>query len=244
MISKFIKNLQIIIYVINVIVVLLSAVLLTMTNMPLEGSNKIIYASNLSNENNSESSLWVPIPLRTLSQKSAGLTGGEGMQMVFGIKYAPSDPNIVYAIGDTSQVWKSTDGGDSWSRKSNGFLSKGGISIGIQPNDANTVFVAGSLHAIDWVTPPKAIEGIFRTKDGGDNWKLVKKTSYARDHANDLFAFAEKNIVYAATQELGILVSLDGGDNWQSVTTTKDTKFLLDTKITDIKKHPKNNEIF
>ncbi|MBI5043429.1 MAG: hypothetical protein HZC10_06305 [Nitrospirae bacterium] len=50
---------------------------------------------------------WTPIPLTSAKQKQEGLAGGEGMQMVFGIAYAPSNPNVVYIVSDTSQVWKS-----------------------------------------------------------------------------------------------------------------------------------------
>jgi len=60
---------------------------------------------------------WKSVPLRTQAQKDAGLSGGEGMQMVHSISYAPSNPEIVYFVSDTSQVWKSTDSGNSWQYK-------------------------------------------------------------------------------------------------------------------------------
>jgi len=51
------------------------------------------------------------MPLRTPEQKSAGLPGGEGMQQIYDLAYSPSNPSIVYLGVDTSQVWKSIDGG-------------------------------------------------------------------------------------------------------------------------------------
>ncbi len=56
---------------------------------------------------------WQQMPLRTQAMKDAGLFGGEGFQCVFDVEYAPSDPSRVYALVDTSQVWRSDDGGNS-----------------------------------------------------------------------------------------------------------------------------------
>ncbi|MCC6221723.1 MAG: hypothetical protein IT291_10835 [Deltaproteobacteria bacterium] len=109
------------------------------------------------------------MPLRSAAQKAAGFQGGEGFQAVQDIKYAPSDPTILYMIIDTTGPWKSTNGGASWQPLINGFGSVGGQSLGIHPTDPDTVFVAGSNMAEGW-TVPGEVKGIFRTTDGGSNW--------------------------------------------------------------------------
>src|SRR5574337_1149113 len=145
--------------------------------------SKLVYASE-----------WKAVPIRSLNQKNANMPGGEGMQMVQSIAYAPSNPDIVYLVSDTSQVWKSTDGGKTWNIKHKGFYANGGLSVAVDPCNENIVFVAGSIgYPIERYKPTNPLCGIFRTTDGGDNWKFVKKTLFFKrengDNGGKYFAF-------------------------------------------------------
>ncbi|MEK7234702.1 MAG: LamG-like jellyroll fold domain-containing protein [Elusimicrobiota bacterium] len=167
------------------------------------------------------SSPWKPIPLRSQVQKDAGLAGGEGMQMIYSISYAPSNPNVAYFAVDTSQVWKSVDGGNSWISKRNGFRSLGGVSLAVDPKDENTVFVSGSVHRADGTFVSAVVDGIYRTTDGGDTWQLVYQTDYYRDREGQHFVFdpdsfngSRHQTIYAASHTKGVLKSTDGGMTW------------------------------
>ena len=181
---------------------------------------------------------WIPIPLASSSQRQQGLMGGEGMQMIFGITYAPNNPDIVYMVSDTSQVWKSTDGGKTWNMEHNGFLSNGGISIAVDPKNENIVFVAGSHSGNHKNISPA--DGIYRTLDGGQNWTLVKKTPYFRGKEGTHFAFNERastdkqtKVIYAGTHIDGLLKSFDGGTTWNYLG-------LKGNRIFDVEINPKN----
>lgn len=177
---------------------------------------------------------WEQVPLRTIKQKDAGFMGGEGMQMIWGLSYAPTNSNIVYLASDTSQVWKSEDGGASWQLKNRGFLANGGVSLAVDPNDENFVLVAGSQ--LDSGTDDQA-DGIYRTQNGGESWELVYPTAYYRMEpmkGGVHFAFTEENTIYAGTHEDGLLKSVDGGDTWNSLNVLKDDGIL------DVKAHPQN----
>lgn len=183
-------------------------------------------------------SKWAPIPLTSSSQRQQGLMGGEGMQMIFGITYAPNNPDIVYMVSDTSQVWKSTDGGNTWQMKHIGFFAKGGISIAIDPINENIVYVAGS-NAEPFHSTSHA-DGIYRTLNGGQNWTLVKKTQYFRGKEGIHFAFDQNSstdkqtkVIYAATHVDGLLKSFDGGTTWSYLG-------LKGNRIFDVKINPKN----
>ncbi len=165
--------------------------------------------------------MWQPLPLRTHTQKSAGLAGGEGMQIVYSIHYAPSNPSIVYFVTDTSQVWKSDEGGISWQSKRNGFRSNGGISLVVDPKNENVVFVSGSRHKADGAPVSSPVDGIYRTLDGGDSWELIKQTDYYRGKEGQHFAFDPNSFdgtrhqtIYAGTHSEGLFKSTDGGDSW------------------------------
>ena len=72
---------------------------------------------------------WQHLHLRSAAQKDEGMTGGEGYRMIVDVTYAPSNPDILFLVSDTAQVWKSSDGGASWEPKHNGFPANSGISI-------------------------------------------------------------------------------------------------------------------
>jgi photosystem II stability/assembly factor-like uncharacterized protein len=84
---------------------------------------------------------------------------------------APSNPNIVYVgTGEQTQgngVYRSDDAGTTWT---NIGLSQSHIITGmfVDPKDANIVLVA-----VEGDVASGAERGIFRTTDGGKNWKKV-----------------------------------------------------------------------
>ena len=167
---------------------------------------------------------WEKVPKRTQAQATAGLSGGEGWQMIFGIQYAPSNPDVAYFVTDTNQVWKTINANDAvpvWNRKANGFLCNGGLSLAIDPTDEDIVYVAGSGHNnAGNETVTLDVEGILRTTDGGDNWTLVTTQSYAthapQAHFHKDSGGSGKHIAFAGTDLYavpsggGMLRSADG----------------------------------
>jgi photosystem II stability/assembly factor-like uncharacterized protein len=167
---------------------------------------------------------WYQMPLRSVGQKNAGLMGGEGMQSIYGIAYAKSNPQIVYLVSNTSQSWKSEDGGNLWQMKHNGFLPNGGINISVDPLNKNIVYIAGSIcRPMSHYSSP--IDGIYRTTDGGETWELVKQTPlFGETLEGEHFAFDPRNsdttmtkVVYVGTHQDGLLITKDGGNKWETI---------------------------
>ena len=98
------------------------------------------------------------------------------------VAISPSDPEICYltletvARGETpfdGGVYRSSDGGLAWERRSDGLparvgpeggayqLCSGYREIAVSPKDANTVYVGSTA----WVSP-----GVYTTTDGGASW--------------------------------------------------------------------------
>jgi photosystem II stability/assembly factor-like uncharacterized protein len=198
---------------------------------------------------------WKPLPLRTLNQKNEGLYGGEGMQMVHTISYAPSNPNIVYIGVDTSQVWKSSDGGFSWESKRNGFRAKGVVSLVVDPLNENVVFASGAYHKAKGVDLSSSIvEGIYRTLDGGDNWTLLKQTDYDRGKEGQHFAFDPNSFdgtlhqtIYAGTHSAGLWKSTNGGgsdaNSWIELKDTNNNFGFKNIRILDIELHRSDSNV-
>lgn len=187
---------------------------------------------------------WKSVPLRSKEQQAAGLAGGEGFQDAYAIAYAPSNPSTVYLGTDTSQVWKSVDGGSSWVPKNNGFLSYGARSIAVDPINDNIVFAAGFVgHTYSVAQRYKGrLQGIYRSVDGGENWSLVRLTEFFAQESRSgcLLAFdsstgngARTQVIFAGSYSEGLLRSDDGGATW------KPAGFKGD-RITDMKEKPDN----
>ena len=163
------------------------------------------------------------LPLTTEAQKARGIEGGEGFQMVMSLVFAPSDELRVYLASDTSQVWRSKDGGWRWEPCNNGYFSLGSSSLFIHPTNPEIVFSAANLG----VAEERCIEsdqhqGIYRTVDGGDSWRFLAKAVYCKQESRgSLFALDSRTLltenftIYTGQYDGGILVSHDSGATWQ-----------------------------
>ena len=154
------------------------------------------------------------------------------------IGVSASDPNVVYVgMGEapvrgvtTSHgdgVYKSTDGGKTWSHL--GLENTRHISrVQVHPDNPNVVFVAAQG------SPYGANEerGIYRTEDGGQTWEKVlhiDEDTGASDMSMDM---TNPRVIYAAFWDhrrypwkirsggpgSSIWKTTDGGDNWEKLT--------------------------
>ena len=150
------------------------------------------------------------------------------------VAVAESDANIVYVgMGEHAirgvmthhgdGVYKSTDAGKTW--KQMGLDATQHISrIVIDPKNPNIVFVAaqGALYS-------KSTErGIYKSVDGGQNWKKVLYVDDKTGCAEISMDMQNPSILYAAMWEhgrlpwqvisggpgSGLYKSIDGGNNW------------------------------
>jgi photosystem II stability/assembly factor-like uncharacterized protein len=145
----------------------------------------------------------------TWVELTSGLPSGvtEGR---IGLSLCASSPNVIYAIYDdpttyTAMVYKSTNGGDSWTRTNDGALSDIHSSFGwyfgqvrVDPQNPDRVFALG--------VP------FFRSENGGASWSEVGPYNHVDHHAmvfdpNDHTRIFEGN-------DGGIYLSTNSGDSW------------------------------
>ncbi len=140
----------------------------------------------------------------------------------------PKDPNIVYADmwagrqgpwengawnGPESGLYKSTDGGTTWKKLTNGLPTPkeglGRIGFCIAPSNTNRLYAT-----VDAGQPG----GLYRSDDGGESWKRMVSDNRYWGRAAD---FAEvrtdpKNADIVYTANVVTWKSTDGGSTWKS----------------------------
>ncbi|MGH9402476.1 MAG: VPS10 domain-containing protein [Terriglobia bacterium] len=161
----------------------------------------------------------------------------ESAQSIGDIAIAPSDPNIVWvgtgepfirsnvSIGDG--VYKSTDGGQTWTHM--GLEQTGRISrVVIDPRNPDIVLVAAEGNCYG----PEQQRGVFKTEDGGKTWRrvlFVNPDTGASDLAMDphnpriLLAGTWQFVIKTWGQDSGgpgsgVWISRDEGSTWKQIT--------------------------
>ncbi|MDQ2745799.1 MAG: glycosyl hydrolase [Acidobacteriota bacterium] len=117
--------------------------------------------------------------------------------------------------GEGSAIYKSTDGGDSWTEISHnkglptGVLGK--ICLTVSPVDSNRI----------WATVENKDGGLYRSDDGGDNWQKVSDNPNIKQRPWYFYRlYADpQNAETVYVLNVGMWKSSDGGRNFTPVST-------------------------
>lgn len=138
----------------------------------------------------------------------------------------PTNPDILYVGTFTRGVYRTTDGGTTWTRADAGFLGGGQIGLALHPYDNNIIFATSNVYGIGW---DRAAGTIEKSTDGGKTWVQVEGSPssvvvIAVDPVNP-------DVIYAGTGEgsaedappnatvgfSGVYKSIDSGDTWTAI---------------------------
>ena len=142
------------------------------------------------------------------------------------LTFDPQNPRILYATtwnvrrtpyslssgGEGSAMWKSTDGGDTWTEISrNKGLPQtdtlGIIGVTVSPVNGERV----------WAIVEAKSGGVFRSDDGGETWKKINDERKLRQRAwyySRIYADPkDQNVLYALN--VSWFKSKDGGKSWE-----------------------------
>ncbi len=168
------------------------------------------------------------------------LTDNQPTLVMGSIALDPSDPNVIYAgTGEADGisvnflsnyspttfygrgVLKSTDGGQTWALLGNDVFDRRSIGkVVVDPNDANTAYVAVSQPGFNGLT---GNQGIWKTTDGGQTWTNTTLASGVSDNlaftdlvmdpSNDQHLYAAVGD-HAGGVNNGLYETTDGGQTW------------------------------
>ncbi|MGC2163853.1 MAG: choice-of-anchor D domain-containing protein [Silvibacterium sp.] len=170
--------------------------------------------------------VWAPIGPSPITEGSNQDNG-----LVTTIAVNPNNSSIIYIGTSGGGVWRSRDGGATWTPLFDRQLALGigePAGIAIDPNNTDTVYVGTSERLLYQNTgifgSPDSSQGLFKSTDGGNSWIQLGSGFPSANTGNAInFVGQWINVVIvdpANSQNLylgcstGIFYSIDGGQNW------------------------------
>lgn len=145
-------------------------------------------------------------------QRGPGNVGGRTRSVIVD----PDDPafNTWYAAAVSGGIWKTNDGGKTWTNMTPDLPNLATNTMAMAPSDHNVIYV-GTGEGYGGVGMVGG-NGIFKSTDRGATWQILPSTT-----VNENFNFVNKllidpynkNVVLAATNK-GIFKTADGGQSW------------------------------
>ena len=144
--------------------------------------------------------------------------GGLANAIGVGVAVAPSDPDVVYAGCAAGGVFRSDDGGGSWTLSSGDALPPFVGPVAVDPTEPDRAVTGVNMQALTF--SPTYVP-FYRTADGGASWRgseIDQLVYFVNDVAFDPTDPA-KVWVCAGNKYLPVARSINGGETWQSART-------------------------
>jgi len=150
--------------------------------------------------------------------------GGDGR--ISHIRFYPGNNNIMYACAPTGGLWKSTNGGATWTCNTDQLTELGTSDLAIDPSNPSIMYLAtgdydgpgADFHSISTI-------GILKTTDGGNTWNPTglsytqANTGPAYGTISNLAINPNKTSVINAATSNGMYFSNNGGVSWMQADT-------------------------
>ncbi len=148
---------------------------------------------------------------------SPDLTGRQIVQLLV----APRDPSILFAMsrgGFSAALWKSVDGGMTWSELSFA-ASRFAVALALDPEDSEVVYAATNSNA-----------DVFRSSDGGATWSEGSDGITARVLGAVAVDSLRPEVIYVGTlSDGGVFKSTDSGASFSA-----SNEGLVATEVPDL----------
>jgi photosystem II stability/assembly factor-like uncharacterized protein len=177
-----------------------------------------------------EGSIWGPGGERGLYKTTdGGKTWNKVLEIsentgVNNVIMDPSDSNIMYATseqrrrhhygkiggGPESAVYKSTDGGETWTKKMKGLprVHIGGMGIDVSPVDPNVVYLI--------VEAAEDQGGFYRSDNKGETWNKMGSYHSSGQYYNEIYC-DPVNVNKVFSTETRSKYTVDGGKTWKNI---------------------------
>ncbi len=142
---------------------------------------------------------------------------------VRGLAIHPQNPDIVYAGAGGGGIWKSTNGGQSWTDKSNGLNMLTFGSISIDPFNPDIIYAGTGEYMWRETERFYCGDGLYKSTNGGENWTKIGAAFGSVTHISsvkvsphnpNLIMVANTENMQGAMPNYGIWRSADAGLTW------------------------------
>lgn len=148
-----------------------------------------------------------------------------GLSRMDRIVFHPTNGNIMYTGSPSGGLYKTTNGGSSWTNIGGG-LPGGVACLGVAPSNGNIIYAFsgdGDSHRSTTLVFSKNVSpahrGVFKSSDGGSTWVQCSPVyTGSNDLVGHQMAIAQNNsnFVMVATDQ-GLYRTIDGGTSWEQV---------------------------
>lgn len=180
-----------------------------------EGANNL---GKFANTNNMiASTTWTAIgPMGPIS----GTAGGQLLKSgrINFVSISPTNSNVLFIGAPCGGLWKSTNGGTSWTTNTDNFPTTGFSDLAFDPTNTNIIYAAtGDGDAGDSYS-----NGVYKSTDGGTTWAITGLTFPITSGVliRRLIVNPTNPQIVMAVGSMGIRRSTNGGTTWTSVSTT------------------------
>lgn len=151
----------------------------------------------------------------------AGGDGHETGHCVHNLVRAPGAPGDVMWQQNHHGVYRSADGGRSWTDVSAGLPSRFGFPMGVHPDDPDTAWVLPLNGDTEGRFPPDASAAVWKTVDGGRSWArkgagLPQKGCFFTVLRQGMAVGSDASVAFG-TNTGSVFLSSDAGETWDEV---------------------------
>jgi len=203
--------------------------------------------------------LFQGVPARATDWQELGpapLYAGPYTGRTSAIVASPSDPAKYFVAGATGGVWRTVNGGTSWTPLTDDLPVSSIGALALDPFDENIVY-AGSGEA-NFANHSIYGLGLYKSTDGGDTWDVLAEDTFAgRTFSRIVVSHADSQVLYASIMHaggfparnaakghpltdgpVGVFRSDDGGVTWAQL-----LNGLHNTAASDVWMHPGDADI-
>jgi uncharacterized repeat protein (TIGR01451 family) len=196
--------------------------------------------------------IWEPLGPAPLYDGTTPYSG-----RVTSIAPSPTDPGTVFVGAAQGGVWKTSNGGTTWTPLTDDQPSLATGAIAIDPSSPGTIYAGTGEANFSWFA--YFGKGMLKSVDGGATWTLKGQPQFGGSSISRIIVHpSDPGVLWAANAigssgdggydyviplvTTGISKSTDGGNNWTWVFTSQELS-ALPLGVTDMAMDPSNPDV-
>ena len=139
---------------------------------------------------------------------------------VWSLAFHPDDPNVIYAGYEPCAIFRSEDGGESWSKTNTDRVRYPNVTTYMPPLAKRVIGIAADPSNPMDMYASIEVGGLLVSRDGGDSWDSITDGLYTENHTVDLHGVqvssAAPGTVFIIAQ-VAMFRSRDRGRRWEHI---------------------------